>query len=138
MVASPYLDTPHFEVRRLRDDEVDESRKLSIDIELPSPTEPAVDAANEPAVSAPEALVRGVTPDAPAPEVSSEEKPAEKRQRQSRDGQRQRNHKPAQPGLLARLWAMLFGGDSQPKSKQRQGNRGGKGCLLYTSDAADE
>ena len=128
VVASPYLDTPHFEVRRLRDDEVDESRKLSIDIELPSPTEPAVDAANEPAVSAPEALVRGVTPDAPAPEVSSEEKPAEKRQRQSRGGQRQRNQKPAQPGLLARLWAMLFGGDSQPKSKQRQGNRGGKGA----------
>ena len=128
VVASPYLDTPHFEVRRLRDDEVDESRKLSIDIELPSPTEPAVDAANEPAVSAPEALVRGVTPDAPAPEVSSEEKPAEKRQRQSRGGQRQRSHKPAQPGLLARLWAMLFGGDSQPKSKQRQGNRGGKGA----------
>ena len=128
VVASPYLDTPHFEVRRLRDDEVDESRKLSIDIELPSPTEPAVDAANESAVSAPEALVRGVTPDAPAPEVSSEEKPAEKRQRQSRGGQRQRNQKPAQPGLLARLWAMLFGGDSQPKSKQRQGNRGGKGA----------
>jgi ribonuclease E len=128
VVASPYLDTPHFEVRRLRDDEVDESRKLSIDIELPSPAEPAVDAANEPAVSAPEALVRGVTPDAPAPEVSSKEKPAEKSQRQSRGGQRQRNHKPAQPGLLARLWTMLFGGDTQPKSKQRQANRGGKGA----------
>ena len=128
VVASPYLDTPHFEVRRLRDDEVDESRKLSIDIELPSPTEPAMDAANEPAVSAPEALVRGVTPDAPAPEVSSKEKPAEKSLRQSRGGQQQRNQTPAQPGLLARLWAMLFGGDSQPKSKQRQGNRGGKGA----------
>ena len=128
VVASPYLDTPHFEVRRLRDDEVDESRKLSIDIDLPSPTEPALDAANEPAVSAPEALVRGVTPDAPAPEVTPKEKPAEKSQRQSRGGQRQRNHKPAQPGLLARLWAMLFGGDTQPKSKQRQGNRDGKGA----------
>jgi ribonuclease E len=127
VVASPYLDTPHFEVRRLRDDEVDESRKLSIDIELPSPTETAGDAANEPAASAPEALVRGVTPDAPAPEVSPKEKSAPKSQRQSRGGQRQRNNKPAQPGLLARLWAMLFGGETQPKPKQRQGNRGGKG-----------
>ena len=127
VVASPYLDTPHFEVRRLRDDEVDESRKLSIDIELPSPAEPAVDAANEPAVSAPEALVRGVTPDAPAPEVSPKEKPAAKSQRQSRGGQRQRNNEAAQPGLLARLWAMLFGGETQPKSKQRQSNRSGKG-----------
>ena len=127
VVASPYLDTPHFEVRRLRDDEVDESKQLSINIELPSPTEPAVDAANEPAVSAPEALVRGVTPDAPAPEVSPKEKPEPKSQRQSRGGQRQRNKRPAQPGLLARLWAMLFGSNSQPKSKQRQDNRGGKG-----------
>ena len=127
VVASPYLDTPHFEVRRLRDDEVDQSRKLSFDIDLPSPTEPAVDAANEPAVSAPEALVRGVTPDAPAPEISPKEKPAAKSPRQSRGGQHQRNKKPAQPGLLARLWEMLFGGETQPKSKQRQGNRGGKG-----------
>jgi ribonuclease E len=127
VVASPYLDTPHFEVRRLRDDEVDQARKLSFDIDLPSPTEPAVDAANEPAVSAPEALVRGVTPDAPAPEVNTKEKPAPKSQGQSRGGQGQRKKKPAQPGLLARLWAMLFGGETQPKSKQRQGNQGGKG-----------
>ena len=70
VVASPYLDTPHFEVRRLRDDEVDQSRRLSFDIELPSPTEPALEAANETPVSAPEALVRGVTPDAPAPECA--------------------------------------------------------------------
>ena len=128
VVASPYLDTPHFEVRRLRDDEVDQSRKLSFDIDLPSPSEPAVDAANEPAVSAPEALVRGVTPEAPAPEVSPEEKPAPKSQRQSRGGQQQRHKKPAQkPGLLARLWALLFGDDSQEKTKQRQAGRGGKG-----------
>ena len=128
VVASPYLDTPHFEVRRLRDDEVDQSRKLSFDIDLPSPSEPAVDAANEPAVSAPEALVRGVTPEAPAPEVSPEEKPAPKSQRQSRGGQRQRHKKTAQkPGLLARLWALLFGDDAQDKAKQRQGGRDGKG-----------
>jgi ribonuclease E len=127
VVASPYFDTPHFEVRRLRDDEVDASKKLSIDIELPSPTEPAVDAANEPTVSAPEALVRGVTPDAPAPEVSPEEKPTPKRQRQSHGDQQQRNKKPVQPGLLARLWVLLFGGETQSKSKERQGNRGGKG-----------
>jgi len=127
VVASPYLDTPHFEVRRLRDDEVDESRKLSFDIDMPSPSEPAVDAANEPAVSAPEALVRGVTPDAPAPEVSPKEQPAAKTQRQPRGGQRQKHKQPEQkPGLLARIWALLFGNESQEKSKQRQGSHGGK------------
>ena len=127
VVASTYLDTPHFEVRRLRDDEVDESNKLSINIELPSATDPASDAANEPAVSAPEALVRGVTPDAPAPEVSPKERPTPKRQRESSGDQQQRKKKPARTGLLAGLWALLFGGEPQPKSKQRQGNRGGKG-----------
>ena len=79
-------------------------------------------------MSAPEALVRGVTPEAPAPEVSPKENQAPKSQRQSRGGQRQQHKKTAQkPGLLARLWALLFGDDTQDKAKQRQGGRGGKG-----------
>ena len=124
VVASPYLETPHFEVRRLRDDEVEQSRKLSIDIEMPSPNEPAADAANEPGVTAPEALVRGVTPDAPAPEVTPQSKEAQPQpNKSSRDNSRQRGKKPAQPGLLARLWALLFGSDEKQKSGQKDANR---------------
>mgnify|MGYP003342156130 CR=1 FL=1 len=86
VVASPYLETPHFEVRRLRDDEVEQSRRLSFDIDLPSPTEPATEAASESNVSSPEALVRGVTPDTPAPErTSAPREPAQKKKHNQRD-----------------------------------------------------
>ena len=124
VVASPYLETPHFEVRRLRDDEVEQSRRLSFDIDLPSPTEPATEAASESNVSSPEALVRGVTPDAPAPErTSAPREPAQKKKHNQRD----RRSKKAKPGLLARLWALLFGGDTNKKSvKDKRDRRGGE------------
>jgi len=126
VVASPYLDTPHFEVRRLRDDEVDQSRRLSFDIELPSPTEPALEAANETPVSAPEALVRGVTPDAPAPESAPKpERDNTQRQKpqQRRGNQRRSKPEPKPQGLLAKIWGALFGGSAAEEEKEKQSNR---------------
>ena len=126
VVASPYLDTPHFEVRRLRDDEVDQSRRLSFDIELPSPTEPALEAANETPVSAPEALVRGVTPDAPAPESAPKpERDNGQRQKpqQRRGNQRRSKREPKPQGLLAKIWGALFGGSAAEEEKEKQSNR---------------
>ena len=126
VVASPYLDTPHFEVRRLRDDEVDQSRRLSFDIELPSPTEPALEAANETPVSAPEALVRGVTPDAPAPESApKQERDNAQRQKpqQRRGNQRRSKREPKPQGLLAKIWGALFGGSAAEEEKEKQSNR---------------
>ena len=131
VVASPYLDTPHFEVRRLRDDEIDQSRRLSFDIDLPSAAEPTTDSATETPVSAPEALVRGVTPEAPAPEAPSEkekEPQQKKKPQRRRDAQKRRNKQPEPTGLLAKLWSALFGGsnDTQPdeKSQAREGKTG--------------
>ena len=125
IVASPYLDTPHFEVRRLRDDEVDQTARLSFDIEMPSPSEPATAMTSDAPPSAPEALVRGVTPDAPAPEVPAKsETAAAKKPRAKRDAGGRR--KDSSPGLLARIWAMLFG-SSEPEAKPKQrGRRGGE------------
>jgi ribonuclease E len=125
VVASPYLDTPHFEVRRLRDDEVDQSRRLSFDIELPSPAEPALEAANETPASAPEALVRGVTPDAPAPESAPKpERDGEqkKKPQQRRSSQRRNKREPEPKGLLAKIWGALFGGSAAEEEKEKQSN----------------
>ena len=123
VVASPYLDTPHFEVRRLRDDEVDQSRRLSFDIEMPSPSEPALEAATEAPASAPEALVRDIKPEGPAPVVAADKRESQpnKRKRQQTDS-RNRTQKP-QPGLLARLWAMLFGEAAPEKRSDKNKNR---------------
>ena len=126
VVASPYLDTPHFEVRRLRDDEVDQSRRLSFDIELPSPSEPALEAANETPVSAPEALVRGVTPDAPVPESAPKperENPQMQKPQQRRGNQRRNKREPEPKGLLAKIWGALFGSGAAEEEKEKQSNR---------------
>ena len=126
VVASPYLDTPHFEVRRLRDDEVDQSRRLSFDIELPSPAEPALEAANETPVSAPEALVRGVTPDAPAPESTPKperDTTQKKKPQQRRGNQRREKRQPEPQGLLAKIWGALFGSSAAEEEKKKQSNR---------------
>jgi ribonuclease E len=131
VVASPHLDTPHFEVRRLRDDEIDQSRRLSFNIDLPSPAEPTTDSATETPVSAPEALVRGVTPDAPAPEAPSKkakETQQKTKPQRRRDAQKRRSKQPEPAGVLAKLWAALFGGgnDTQPDEKNhaREGKTG--------------
>jgi len=116
VVASPYMDTPHFEVRRLRDDEVEQSRRLSFDIEKPTPEAPSVEAASDNPVSAPEALVRGITPDAPVPDTAPKtDEIAPRQQRAKRDAARSNDRKASQPGLLARLWALLFGPPEAPK-----------------------
>jgi ribonuclease E len=126
VVASPYMDTPHFEVRRLRDDEVEESRRLSFHIEKPTPETPSVEAASDKPVSAPEALVRDITPEARAPEVAPKpSEPAPRQQRAKRDAAKSNDRKASQPGLLARLWALLFGPSEAPK-KSSENNRGGR------------
>jgi ribonuclease E len=119
VVASPYLDTPHFEVRRLRDDEVDQSRRLSFDIEMPSPSEPALEAANESPTSAPEALVRDIKPEGPAPVTTDTPRESRGTKRKQQQTTSPDPKKVASPGLLARLWAMLFG---VPEPEKRSGN----------------
>ena len=126
VVASPYMDTPHFEVRRLRDDEVEESRRLSFHIEKPTPEAPSVEAASDNPVSAPEALVRDITPEARAPEAATKtDESAPRQQRAKRDAAQSNDRKASQPGLLARLWALLFGPSEAPK-KSSENNRGGR------------
>ena len=130
VVASPYMDTPHFEVRRLRDDEVEESRRLSFDIEKPTPEAPSVEAASDNPVTAPEALVRGITPEAPVPDAAPKtNEPAPQPKTAKRDAAKRDVQKASQPGLLARLWALLFGpseAPQKPSGNDRGRQRGGE------------
>lgn len=123
VVASPYLDTPHFEVRRLRDDEIDQSRRLSFDIEMPSATEPALEATLETTADAPEALVRDIQPDAPAPVTTTEARAPKESRRKRHSGSSQDRKKAPPPGLLARLWAALFG-EAAPDNRSDKRKQG--------------
>ena len=129
IIPNPNMQTPHFEVIRLRDDEVDDDQRESFEIDLSAFEAEAATNDEEKAAPAPQALVRGVTPDAPPPAAS----PAPEKVKQV----------PAvaeadsatKPGLFPRLWAALFApvpkaeeveekdNNDEKKSEARSGNK---------------
>ena len=101
VIPNPNMQTPHFEVIRLRDDEVDQDNRESFEVDLSEfDREPSYEDADKPA-AAPQALVRGVTPDAPPPAVAPEPAP----QQASVAAEAKDKTK---PGLFPRLWSALF------------------------------
>ena len=101
VIPNPHMQTPHFEVIRLRDDEIDQDDRESFEIDLSEfDREPSYEDAEKPA-AAPQALVRGVTPDAPPPAVA----PAAAPQQTPAAAEAADSPK---PGLFPRLWSALF------------------------------
>ncbi len=72
IIPNPHMDTPHFEITRLRDDEIEEDAVTSYDVEVEVPDSLTVTDDNSGLPSAPQPLVRGVTPKGPAPVPTSE------------------------------------------------------------------
>ena len=108
VIPNPNMQTPHFEVMRLRDDEIDEDDRESFEIDLSEfDREPSYEDAEKPA-AAPQALVRGVTPDAPPPAVAPEAAPQQAPAAEAEDSPK--------PGLFPRLWSALFA--PMPKAEE--------------------
>ena len=129
IIPNPNMQTPHFEVIRLRDDEVDDDRSESFEIDLSAFEAEATTNDEEKAAPAPLALVRGVTPDAPPPAAS----PAPEKVEQA-PAVAEADSTP-KPGLFPRLWAALFApmpkaeeveekdSKDEKKSEARSGNK---------------
>ena len=129
IIPNPNMQTPHFEVIRLRDDEVDEDQRESFEIDLSAFETEAATNDEEKAAPAPQALVRGVTPDAPPPAAS----PAPEKVEQA-PAVAEIESAP-KPGLFPRLWAALFApmpkaeeveekdSKDEKKSEARSGNK---------------
>ncbi|HEY9029976.1 MAG TPA: ribonuclease E [Kangiella sp.] len=105
VVPNPYLETPHYEVLRVKAGETLEDSSYSLigdapEIEL-------VRSSKQPAPVNDQPALKSIKPSTPPPAPS---KPAKKKK----------------PGLFARLWASLFGDDKDKKKKssQSQNNRG--------------
>ncbi|WP_447893520.1 ribonuclease E [Vreelandella sp. GE22] len=118
LLPNPDMDTPHYDVQRLRNDHLDEdeshtlsSYELSVDTEVGK--EP--DASFAPPAQRAEAAVKTVTHNAPAPaSLQNEEPPASSAKVESADS--------AETGVLGRLirgFAKLLGSDdtASPESK---------------------
>ena len=117
VVPNPNLETPHFEVQRLRDDEVDGDHEISYKIEMAAPDVESISDTHKAAIPQQEAAVKALTPSGPAPEAAEQPTAAQKKPQQQRKPKQKEAAKP-QPGLLARLWGALFGSAEPEPSKE--------------------
>jgi ribonuclease E len=134
VIPNPNLETPHFEVQRLRDDEVSEDRTVSYSIDIAVPDTDLISDSHSANIPQQEAAVQRVAPQMPAPQPAPEreettaEAPAPKRKRGGK-GATTKAAEPAapavKPGLVTRLMGMLFGEPAKaeepaPKPKARK------------------
>jgi ribonuclease E len=133
IIPSAHLETPHFEVRRLRDDEVEEAAAPSYEIQTELPSEHDIDDAQSGApVEQQKAAVQFIAPAAPAPSPTVALEPPKEEKKQV--------------GLFGKLVKIFFGetaeaektsttetkapaSGGQRQSEQRRGprSRGGRG-----------
>ncbi|MEZ5567290.1 MAG: ribonuclease E [Halioglobus sp.] len=135
VIPNPNLETPHFEVQRLRDDEVEGDHEVSYTVDITVPDADAISDAHSASIPVQEAAVQGVRTQAPVPPAAA---PAAARQEasparaatpasapaqpRSATGQRmkrkQRSSKPV--GLFARLWAVITGSQANDSAARPQ------------------
>ncbi|WP_116364170.1 ribonuclease E [Parahaliea mediterranea] len=127
VIPNPNLETPHFEVQRLRDDEVD-ADAVSYKIDITVPETESISDSQSSALPQQEALVKGVQRTTPAPEARekpAEEKPkaekTEKKHGKPKGGKpsHKGKKKPVKKGFFARLAAALFGAEEEPAKKHK-------------------
>jgi ribonuclease E len=121
VLPNPYMETPHFEVLRLRDDEVEESVRPSFEIELEKPEITAQRDESQDTAQAPQPLVRGVKPSAPAPQMAVSEEPATEPKAEpatvaTTSVTAQAAATPAQGGIVTRLLSKLFAPTPKPSA----------------------
>ncbi|MEE4145457.1 MAG: ribonuclease E [Halieaceae bacterium] len=102
VIPNPNLETPHFDVQRLRDDEVDGDHEISYNIDIAVPDTDAISDSHSADIPVQQAAVQRISPQAaPAPAPVAEQAPAPV-------------EAPAaapKKGLLARLWSGLVGAE---------------------------
>lgn len=109
VIPNPNLETPHFEVQRLRDDEVDGDHQTSYKVDVTVPDAEAVSDTHSADIPVQQAVVQAVAPraaPAPASETSAPEIKAVAASLPAAT---------AKPGILGRLWGAMF---TEPEEAQ--------------------
>ena len=121
VIPNPNMETPHFNVQRLRDDEVSGNREVSYKLDVAVPDESLFDQ-DDKAANVQEAAVKSIAPtQAPAPTPKpakvEKEKPVQKKKEKERK----------KKSLLTRIIEALFGKpkpDARGKAKDADERRG--------------
>ena len=107
LIANPQLETPHYEVRRVRDDQTELPENTGVSYSLS-------DAAAEP--EAPQAILERKAIEAPVVGTLKPTKPAPKRE----------EPKAEKKGLIASIVSLFTGGDDEDKDEQPRRHKGGQ------------
>ncbi|MCB1679936.1 MAG: ribonuclease E [Halioglobus sp.] len=106
VIPNPNLETPHFEVQRLRDDEVDGDHKVSYTVDITVPDTETISDSHAAAKPQQQAAVQRIAPQAPP----ARERPDVPAPAPTATGPvAPLAMHPHRPGFLARLWSSLVG-----------------------------
>ncbi|MGB5688641.1 MAG: Rne/Rng family ribonuclease, partial [Woeseiaceae bacterium] len=105
LIANPQLETPHYSVRRVRDDQLDLSENTGVSYSL-------TDAAAEP--EAPQAILQRKAIEAPVVGMLKPTKPAPKPEEPK---QKQAKEKEKKKGLIASIVALFTGNDDEDEDR---------------------
>ncbi len=124
VVPNPNLETPHFEVQRLRNDEVDGEHEVSYAVDITVPDTDAISDVHSPALPVQQAAVEGI-PQRQAPAPRSEPDVPAAAAATPVQQVRSQPQAPAQ-GLISRIASALFGSKTaeqpeEPKRAQAEG-----------------
>jgi ribonuclease E len=111
LVANPLLETPHYEVRRVRDDQTDLPENTGVSYSL-------ADSAPEP--ESPQAILERKAIEAPVVGTLKPSKPAPKRRKPAPEP------KAKKKGLFASIVSMFKGDDTDEEQTQSRRSKGGK------------
>lgn len=111
VIPNPNLETPHFEVTRLRDDEVDGDQQTSYKVEIAVPDADSISDAHDHSLPTQEAVVQRIAPTAaptpaPAPTEAAENTASATA---AATAVAASAVVAAKPGLAQRLWVSFFG-----------------------------
>ena len=111
VIPNPNLETPHFEVTRLRDDEVDGDQQTSYKVEIAVPDADSISDAHDHSLPSQEAVVQRIAPTAaPAPaEAAPSATPEAATVAAAATTVAATAAVAAKPGLAQRLWVSFFG-----------------------------
>ncbi|NQX89086.1 MAG: ribonuclease E, partial [Halioglobus sp.] len=116
VVPNPNLETPHFEVVRLRSDEVDGKQETSYKVDIAAPDVDDISDIHAAPIEIPKAAVEGISrPVQQPPARKAGSAPAPRRQQ----NRRQATAEKPKIGLLRRLWAALSGAEVKDPPKQQ-------------------
>ena len=127
VIPNPNLETPHFEVVRLRADEINGEHEVSYKVDITVPDAEKISDIHTPLASVPKAAVQEIS--RPAPQPEQRKAPVEPPRERHGSAPPSGVDKQPAPGLFARLWGVLVGdgGDKQPERKSTHQEQPPKG-----------